>query len=96
MELNNDRNAGRSILSAYFNVHVAPSASSPTMVACSPTQINYVQYIEYHFCVYNVKQRLAVKESLRYVLLYVLDLCTLYKRQTERGCFFNSTAWKRS
>ena len=29
---------------------------------------------------------------IRYALLYVLDLCTLYKKQAERGCFFNTDA----
>ena len=58
------RNAGRSILSAYFKACVA---CSPTMVVPpSPTmvvvQLRYVQYIEYHLCVYNVK-RLAVRED---------------------------------
>ena len=58
MELNNDRNAERSILSAYFKACVACSptvvvAPSPTMVV---VQLRYVQYIEYHLCAYNVKR----------------------------------------
>ena len=39
-------------------------------------------------------KRLAVIQDrlsmcMCYALLYVLDLCTLYKKQAERGCFFN-------
>ena len=80
MELNNDRNAGRSILSAYFKACVA---CSPTMVVPpSPTmvvvQLRYVQYIEYHLCAYNVK-RLAVMEfTCVYTLCITLCIRSMY------------------
>ena len=80
MELNNDRNAGRSILSAYFKACVACSptmvvvASSPTMVV---VQHRFVQYIEYHLYVYNVK-RLAVGKSYVYTLCITLCIISMY------------------
>jgi hypothetical protein len=36
-----------------------------------------------------MKQLTVIQDRLCYALFCVLDLCTLYKKQTERGCFFN-------
>ena len=36
-----------------------------------------------------------IQDRLCYALFYVLDLCTLYKKQAERGCFFNKLICKR-
>jgi hypothetical protein len=37
----------------------------------------------------NMKRLTVIQDMLCYALFYVLDLCTLYKKQAERGCFFN-------
>ena len=37
----------------------------------------------------NMKRLAVIQDRLCYALFYVLDLCTLYKKQAERGCFFN-------
>ena len=94
MELNNDRNAERSILSAYFKACVACSptvvvAPSPTMVV---VQLRYVQYIEYHLCAYNVKRLAVIEFKCVYTLcitLCIRSMYTIYKKQAERGCFCN-------
>ncbi len=36
-----------------------------------------------------MKRLTVIQDMLCYALFYVLDLCTLYKKQAERGCFFN-------
>ncbi len=36
-----------------------------------------------------MKRLAVIQDRLCYALFYVLYLCTLYKKQTERGCFFN-------
>ncbi len=38
-----------------------------------------------------MKRLAVIQDGLCYALFYVLDLCTLYKKQAERGCFFNNT-----
>ena len=37
----------------------------------------------------NMKRLAVIQDRLCYALFYVLDLCTLYKKQAERGSFFD-------
>ena len=41
----------------------------------------------------NMKRLTVIQDRLCYALFYVLYLCTLYKKQAGRGCFFNTTRY---
>ncbi len=51
----------------------------------------YLQYVYKYMDKYETADRYSGYVMLCYALFYVLDLCTLYKKQAERerGCFFN-------